>query len=61
MLKLQNFDRRSFWYNAKDDGKYNWGEFWEEPWVIGWGMLAYDVGMTFYNTQQIYNSITNGK
>jgi hypothetical protein len=28
---------------------------------IGWGMLAYDVGMTFYNTQQIYNSITNGK
>ena len=25
---------------------------------IGWGLLAYDVGMTFYNTQQIYNQIT---
>lgn len=27
---------------------------------IGWGILVYDVGMTLYNTQQIYNSITNG-
>lgn len=24
---------------------------------IGWVMLTYDVGMTFYNTQQIYNKI----
>lgn len=28
---------------------------------IGWAMLAYDVGMTLYNTQVIYNRITNGK
>ena len=25
---------------------------------IGWGILAYDVSMTFYNTQVIYNKIT---
>ena len=25
---------------------------------IGWAILAYDVGMTFYNTQIIYNKIT---
>ncbi|MEJ7673300.1 MAG: hypothetical protein WKF59_11440 [Chitinophagaceae bacterium] len=25
---------------------------------IGWGILAYDVGKTFYNTQKIYNKIT---
>jgi RHS repeat-associated protein len=24
---------------------------------VGWGLLAYDVGNTFYNTQKIYNSI----
>ena len=28
---------------------------------IGWGILAYDVGMTLYNTQKIYNNIINGK
>ena len=27
--------------------------------IIGWGLLTYDVGMTFYNTQVIYNRITN--
>lgn len=28
---------------------------------IGWGILAYDVGMTLYNTQTTYNDIINGK
>lgn len=28
---------------------------------IGWGILAYDVGKTLYNTQTIYNGIINGK
>ncbi|TDS17651.1 hypothetical protein [Sphingobacterium paludis] len=28
---------------------------------IGWGILAYDVGMTLYNTQIIYNGIIDGK
>lgn len=28
---------------------------------IGWGILAYDVGMTLYNTQTVYNGIINGK
>jgi len=28
---------------------------------IGWGILAYDVGITLYNTQTIYNSIVNEK
>jgi hypothetical protein len=26
---------------------------------IGWATLGYDIGMTFYNTQTIYNSILN--
>lgn len=26
---------------------------------VGWGILAYDVGKTLYNTQTIYNRITN--
>ena len=28
---------------------------------IGWGILVYDVGMTFYNTQVIYNKITENE
>lgn len=27
--------------------------------IIGWGVLTYDVGMTLYRTQVIYNNITN--
>jgi hypothetical protein len=26
---------------------------------IGWGILTYDIGMTVYNSQTIYNSIIN--
>ncbi len=26
--------------------------------VVGWGVLTYDIGKTFYNTQSIYNNIT---
>lgn len=28
---------------------------------VGWAILAYDVGMTFYNTQTIYNRIVYGE
>ena len=28
---------------------------------IGWATLAYDIGMTFYNTQNIYNNVINRK
>ena len=28
---------------------------------IGWGILIYDTGKTFYNTQQKYNNIIDGK
>lgn len=28
--------------------------------IIGWGILTYDVGIIFYNTHIIFNSITNG-
>jgi hypothetical protein len=24
---------------------------------VGWGLLTYDVGMTFYNTHKIYNQV----
>jgi hypothetical protein len=28
--------------------------------ILGWGMLAYDIGMTFYETQVEYDRITRG-
>ncbi len=29
--------------------------------IVGWGVLAYDVGTTFYKTQRIYDKIVNLK
>lgn len=55
--RLPTYMRNGVWRYTKVFGRF----LGRMAGPIGWGILAYDVGITLYNTQTIYNNIVNEK